>query len=132
MPSHSYYAAAVMLELLRDAAITIELRDLGPLILGEVDFRTRTISISSSIVEPGQFRATFVHELVHLVRGPCHQGKEHDEEETVAMQTAAMLVPPEFIPDQATPREIAESFLVDEDLARVALGLKRARTGEVA
>lgn len=131
MPSHSYYAAAVMLDLLRDAPITIRLDRLGSRVLGEVDFATRVIAINFAVT-PGQFRSTLTHELIHLRRGPCYEGREDQEEEVVAMETAALLVPPELIPADANPRGIAELFGVDDDLARIAIRIAQARRGEVA
>lgn len=128
MPSHSYYAAAVMLELLRDSSITVRLGDLGPNILGEVDFIARVITINRAVTV-GQFRATLVHELVHLHRGPCYEGREDEEEQIVTTETALMLVPPELVPPQAQPDQVARAFCVDEDLARVAIGISRFRTG---
>jgi len=131
MPSHSYYAAAVMLDLLRDSSITVRLGDLAPNILGEVDFITRVITINQAVTV-GQFRATFVHELVHLHRGPCYEGCEDEEEKIVATETALMLVPPELLTPQARPEQVAQTFCVDEDLARIAIGLSRCRSGGVA
>lgn len=131
MPSHSYYAGAVMLSLLRDAPIGVRLGDLGTNILGEVDFATRVITINHAVT-PGQFRSTLTHELVHLRRGPCYEGREDREEELVAMETAALLVPPEMIPLDAHPRAIAELFGVDEDLARIAIRMARQRRGGAA
>lgn len=128
MPSHSYYAAAVMLDLLRDAAITVRLGDLGSNVLGEVEFASRLITINRAVT-PGQFRATLAHELVHLRRGPCYEGREDHEEELVTMETATLLVPPELIPRGASPAVVAELFGVDEDLARTAIRLAQSKRG---
>lgn len=125
MPSHSYYAAAVMLDLLQGSSITVRLGDLGPSILGEVDFIARVITINRAVTV-GQFRATLVHELVHLHRGPCYEGREDEEEQIVATETALMLVPPELIPPQAQPAEVASAFCVDEDLAKIAIHISRS------
>lgn len=106
--------------------VTITTADLDGL-MGVTLFPERTVAISPDL-DAGEFRATLVHELLHLIRGPVTADLIDAEEEAVERATADLLVPNAAaltrLPHRWTRPQmalLAESF--GADLATVQLAL---------
>lgn len=75
----------------RHGEITIRERDLRGL-MGLTAFESKTVTLDPDL-DPGEWRATLVHELLHLLRGPVPHRLADTEEAVIRRETGQTLVP---------------------------------------
>jgi hypothetical protein len=94
--------------------VTLVFGDPGPGLLGRVDYESRTITLSSDLLQP-ELRTTLTHELIHLERGPAPAWAQGRDETEVELETARRLI---------SIAELADAVCWSDDLHELAFELR--------